>query len=86
MLDTAHMHIEDRDIEKTVTESMPWVSFVHLADSNRRYPGAGVFDFKAFIGYLKKAGYAGYLSVEVFPRPDQETALKKSIEFIKPLL
>ena len=86
MLDTGHMHIEDKDIEAAVKNSISMVSFVHLVDSNRRYPGAGVFDFPAFIGYLKKAGYTGYLSVEVFSLPDQDTALRKSSEFIRPLL
>jgi sugar phosphate isomerase/epimerase len=86
MLDTMHMHIEDKDIEATVNNSIDFVTFVHLADSNRRYPGAGVFDFPSFIGYLKKAGYDGYLSVEVFSLPDQDTALRKSIEYIRPLL
>jgi len=32
------------------------------------------------------AGYKGWLSVEVFPLPDQDTALNKSIEYIRPLL
>ena len=86
MLDSAHMHIEDKDIEATINNSIDMVTFVHLADSNRRYPGAGVFDFPAFIGYLKKAGYQGALSVEVFSLPDQDTALRKSSEFIRPLL
>jgi len=86
MIDTCHMHIEDKDIEAAVKNSIDIVTFVHLADSNRRYPGAGIFDFAAFIGYLKKAGYKGWLSVEVFPLPDQDTALNKSIEYIKPLL
>ncbi len=86
MLDTAHMHIEDRDIGESVRRSIGYVTFVHLADSNRRYPGAGVFDFPAFIRILKEAGYNGWVSVEAFPMPDQDTALRKSAEFIKPLL
>jgi sugar phosphate isomerase/epimerase len=86
MIDTAHMHIEDRDIEDSVRKSRDYITFVHLADSNRRYPGAGKFDFPAFIRLLKTVGYDGWVSVEVFPMPDQETALKKSYENIRPLL
>jgi sugar phosphate isomerase/epimerase len=86
MLDTAHMHIEDKNIEQAVKTSREYVTYVHLADSNRRYPGAGVFDFPAFFGYLKAAGYDGAVSVEVFPLPDQETALRKSSQFIRPFL
>ena len=86
MLDTAHMHIEDKDIGDSVRRSIDFVTFVHFADSNRRYPGAGVFDFPAFIRLLKEAGYDEWVSVEAFPMPDQETALRKSAELIKPLL
>lgn len=86
MLDTAHMHIEDRDIGESVRQSRDFVTFVHLADSNRRYPGAGVFDFPAFIRLLRDVKYEGDLSVEAFPMPDQDTALTKSYEYIRPLL
>ena len=86
MIDTAHMHIEDRDIEDSVRRSREYVTFVHLADSNRRYPGAGTFDFPAFIRLLKDVRYTDWVSVEVFPMPDQDAALQRSYEYIRPLL
>ena len=86
MIDTAHMHIEDPDIEESVRKGIEYITFVHLADSNRKYPGAGKFDFPCFIRLLKGAGYDGWVSVEAFPVPDQDTALKKSFENIHPLL
>lgn len=86
MLDTAHMHIEDRNIGESITKSKEYVTFVHLADSNRRYLGAGIFDFPVFLTLLKKSGYDGYLGVEVFPLPDQDTALTKSIHYLRPIL
>jgi sugar phosphate isomerase/epimerase len=86
MIDTAHMHIEDPDIEESVQKCKDYLTFVHLADSNRKYPGAGKFDFPGFIRILKAAGYDRWVSIEAFPFPDQETALKKSFENIHPLL
>ncbi len=86
MLDTAHMHIEDPDIEESVRASAGRVSWVHLADSNRRYPGSCKFDFPAFLRMLRAVGYDGWLSVEAFSMPDQETALRKSYEYLKPLI
>ena len=86
MVDTAHLHIEDRDIRKSMEEGAPYIKYIHLADSNRKYLGAGVFDFASFIGILGDIGYKGWLGIEVFPVPDKETAFKKSIEHIKPML
>ncbi|MBP7494335.1 MAG: sugar phosphate isomerase/epimerase [Spirochaetales bacterium] len=86
MVDTAHMYIEDRDIEDSLKQCREYITFVHLADSNRKYPGAGKFDFPSFFKILNEIGYEGDVSVEVFPLPDQDTALKKSYEYIKPLL
>ena len=43
-------------------------------------------DFPAFLNALRRIGYDGWLSVEVFQRPDQDTALEKSIAYLKPLL
>jgi len=55
-------------------------------DSNRRYPGNCKFDFPAFLSALRQTGYDGWLSVEVFQLPDQDTALRKSYEYLRPLL
>ncbi len=86
MLDTAHIHIEDRDVEGSVKAAKEFVSFVHFADSNRKYPGCGKFDFPSFIRLLGEIGYDGYCSVEVFPIPDQDTALRESLAYLRPLL
>lgn len=86
LLDTNHMYIDDKDMIASIFEARDYVSYVHLVDSNRLYPGNCKLDFKAFIEALKKLGYDGYLSVEVFQRPDQDTALTRSFTHIKPLI
>ena len=87
MIDSAHMIIEDLDILASIRESKDYFTYVHLTEEDRKYPGAsGTIDFAAFINTLKEVGYDGYVSVEVLQLPDQETALLKSYEFIKPLL
>ena len=86
MVDTAHIHIEDRDIEGALNAAKGFITFVHFADSNRKAPGMGKFDFPSFIRLLKDIGYDGYCSVEVFPVPDQDTALRESIAYLRPLL
>jgi len=86
MIDTAHMFIEDKDINKSVYNSSNYLVYVHLADSNRKYPGAGNFNFKHFFDLLRKINYNGWLSVEVFPIPDQNTSVIRSFQYIRPFL
>lgn len=86
MLDTGHTHIDDPDVAASVRDAAGVFTYVHLCDSNRRWPGACKIDFAGFVQLLKSAGYDGWLSVEVFQVPDQDTALEKSFEHIAPLL
>ena len=86
MLDSNHMFICDLDMIKSVHDAKGYVKYVHLVDSNRLYPGSCKLDFGAFFKALREIGYDGYVSVEVFQRPDQDTALEKSAEFIKQFL
>ena len=86
MVDTAHLHIEDRDIPGILKQAMPHIRYVHLADSNRKYPGGGVFGFTEFISLLRELGYEGWLSVEVFPLPDRDTAFRHASQTILPLI
>ncbi len=80
MLDTSHMFINDKDMIQSVHEAKGYVTYVHATDSNRLYPGSCKLDFGAFIQALREIGYEGWISVEVFQRPDQDVALQKSYD------
>jgi sugar phosphate isomerase/epimerase len=84
--DTFHMNIEEPSIVNSLRQAGPRIYHVHLADSNRWYPGAGHIDFREVVRALKEAGYAGYLSVEAMPMPDADTCASASIETLKQLL
>jgi sugar phosphate isomerase/epimerase len=86
MLDSNHMFIDDLDMIGSVHDAQGLVTYVHAVDSNRLYPGNCKLDFGAFIAALKETGYDGWLSVEVFQRPDQDTALKSSIAHLRAYL
>jgi sugar phosphate isomerase/epimerase len=86
MLDIHHMYLEDKDMIQSIYDAKDYVTHVHLADSNRQYPGNCKLDFKEFIDAFKHIEYDGYFGVEVYQRPDQETALERSIQHLKPLL
>lgn len=76
VLDTFHMNIEDPSFEAALTAAQDDLFHIHIGDSNRRPPGCGHIDFALIVAALKKMGYQGYLSGELIPWPDQETALK----------
>ena len=85
-IDTFHMNIEEPSLVDSILEAKGLVGYVHLVDSNRWAPGYGHINFREVISALKKIGYKGYLSLEVFPLPDPDTAAKKGIETVRKLL
>jgi sugar phosphate isomerase/epimerase len=83
MLDLFHMNIEDASIEAGLRHAGDRLWHVHIADSNRRYPGSGHLNFDSIFATLQAMGYQGYISAEIFPLPDADTAAQKTIEFLK---
>jgi len=86
MLDLFHMNIEDDSIEAGLRSAGDRLWHLHIADSNRRYPGSGHLDFDSVFATLQEMGYQGYISAEMRPLPDPDTAAAKTIEFLRPRL
>ena len=53
LADTFHMNIEEVDITESVRSHIDQIGYVHVADSNRLYPGAGHTDFERLFACLK---------------------------------
>jgi len=85
LLDTFHMNIEEPVLEDSIRAAGDRLYHVHVADSNRWYPGAGHVDFAGVIGALRQAGYTGWLSAEIMPEPDPDTAARRTIEYLRRL-
>jgi len=85
-IDTYHMNIEEVSFGDSILEAKDLIGYVHLVDSNRWAPGYGHINFKEVISALRKIGYQGFLSLEVLPLPDPDTAAKKGIETVQRLL
>jgi sugar phosphate isomerase/epimerase len=86
LTDTFHMNIEEVSFRKSIKLAGKNLSHVHLVDSNRLAPGSGHLNIKSIIETLKEIGYEGYLSAEVLPKPDDDTAAKNNITYLKKLL
>jgi sugar phosphate isomerase/epimerase len=74
MVDVYHMNIEDVDIYASLREADGMIWFVHFADNNRHWPGSAHLDFEKIVATLNEIGYEGYVSMEIFPWPDPDTA------------
>jgi sugar phosphate isomerase/epimerase len=87
MLDVYHMNIEDATpIEESIEAAAPYITYVHLCETNRKPPGWGHMDFAKVISALRAAGYDGYVSAEVFNFPTQEEAIRQSAAVLRPLV
>lgn len=83
LLDTFHMNIEEKKWDGAVSTSKKYLKHVHIADSNRWYPGYGHIDFSNLLKEFKSIEYNGFFSGEMQPLPDLKTALIKYFEFMR---
>ncbi len=83
MPDVFHMNIEDVSISGELSRYIDFISYIHLADSNRLAPGWGHTDFRDIFEILKRVNYSGWLSIEILPEPDPFTAAKQAIDYLK---
>ena len=86
LADLFHMNIEERDLAAAIREAGSHIGHVHFADSNRQAMGFGHTDPVRVIAALREIQYSGYLSAEIFPLPDPETAARQTISSIRSLL
>ncbi len=86
LADLFHMNIEECDLAAAIREAGPHIGHVHFADSNRQAMGFGHSDPQQVIAALREIQYSGYLSAEIFPLPDPETAARQTISSIRSLL
>jgi sugar phosphate isomerase/epimerase len=79
LCDLFHMNIEEVSIADALRAAGPRLGHVHFADSNRHAAGFGHTDFAPIAQALRDVGYPGYVSAEIFPRPDPETAAQQTM-------
>ena len=80
LADLFHMNIEEVDLAAAIRTAGRHVGHVHFADSNRQAAGSGHTDFAPIASALREVGYEGFVSAEVFPLPDPESAAHRTIE------
>jgi len=79
LCDLFHMNIEEASVPDALRAVSSHIGHVHFADSNRRAAGFGHTDMASIIRTLRDVGYTGYLSAEVLPIPDPQSAASQTI-------
>jgi len=82
LLDTYHMNVEDKSVLASLVDAGSLIGHMHIADSNRGFPGQGSINFVEVLRILKALQYDGYLSLEIAQLPDPLTAAKNSWEYL----
>ncbi len=83
-LDVKAMSSEPTPVPDLIRRHATAAGHFHANDANLRGPGFGDTDFAPIFRALRDAGYAGWVSVEVFDyKPDPETIARKSIEYMR---
>lgn len=86
LADLFHMNIEETDLADSVRAAGTHIGHVHYADSNRRAMGLGHTDPRPIVTALKEIDYTGYLSAEILPLPDPETAARQTLRSIRSVI
>lgn len=86
LFDTFHANIEEPSIFRSIKNAGSKIFHIHIADSNRLYPGAGHIDFKKIIKILRGIDYKGWLSAEILPQPSSNKAAELTIKNIKKII
>jgi sugar phosphate isomerase/epimerase len=81
LADFYHMDEENEPLE-TLLKYGRWLAHVHLADTGRRNPGSGLYDYDRFTRLLKEIGYTGAVSAECKLK-DTESEMRQSLTFLR---
>ena len=80
--DLFHANIEDPTFFGSIDCMGKRLKHIHLADSNRMFPGYGHIDFAGILGYVKGKGFTEYASFECLNRPTLETVLTETKDWV----
>jgi sugar phosphate isomerase/epimerase len=86
--DTFHMNIEeDKPIYEKIVICKNRLFHVHVADNNRKVPGAGHLPFRRFFDSLRRMSYDRFVSVEVVPpEPSFASIAESSMTYLQKIV
>jgi sugar phosphate isomerase/epimerase len=79
LVDLFHASIEETNLPDALRLAGPDLGHVHFADSNRRAIGFGHTNLGPIVEALHEISYQGYVSAEILPLPDSDTAAQQTM-------
>ncbi len=86
LADLFHMNIEESHMGQAIERADKRIGHVHFADSNRQAIGFGHLNAAEIVCALRTINYSGYLSAEIFPKPDSDRAASQTIQSFRRLV
>jgi sugar phosphate isomerase/epimerase len=91
--DVGHAFCVREDLPKAIAKMAPHTHHYHLEDiaatrvHHHLVPGMGVIDFAEVVSAIRRTGYDGWLTVELYPfGDDPDAAAKGAMDVLRPLL
>lgn len=81
--DIFHANIEDARFDEAIERMGRRLCHVHVADSNRMFPGYGHIDFERIVEKLGNAGFQEYMSFECMNLPTVESVRREAGLFVR---
>ncbi len=85
LADLFHMNIEETCMDSALRDHANHIGHIHFVDSNRWPAGAGHSDLASAYRVLQSTNFNGYLAVEAFPLPDQQSAAENAAKAFREL-
>jgi sugar phosphate isomerase/epimerase len=83
MLDFFHMNIEESSFDKAIQTTYQYLLHIHLADSNRLWPGEGQINWKNAFASLNKVNYNKFCVFECMVGIPTIDRLQKSLKYLR---
>jgi sugar phosphate isomerase/epimerase len=91
--DIGHAFCVQEDLPSAVAKMAPYIRHYHIEDiaasrvHHHLVPGTGAIDFAAVIEAIRKTGYDGWLTVELYPfQDDPDAAAGQALKILRPLV
>jgi sugar phosphate isomerase/epimerase len=91
--DVGHAYCMSEDLSRAIARAAPHTRHYHFEDiaatrvHHHLVPGTGAIDFAAVLAAIRKTGYDGWLTVELYPFVDDpDAAARRAREVLLPLV
>ncbi len=91
--DVGHAYCVSEDLPRAIAKLAPHIRHYHVEDiaasrvHHHLVPGTGAIDFAAVVQAIRRTGYDGWLTVELYPfLDDPDAAARGAMEVLHPLI